>query len=138
MVVDPIDQQSVRLSRGYRKARDLFLTQQFAEAFKEITLLLECKGASDNTSDTEDEYCSSRAPVSYAKRSLRVKIWCLYLCLLSTLREAGSQQASAWIGTQTWKSLDASLRDGSIWQRVEEVGYACDEQALDHEIIVAL
>lgn len=58
--------------------------------------------------------------------------------LVGHFQGAGTQKASAWIGAQTWESLDTSLRCGSIWQRVVEVGYAGDELALDHEVIVAL
>lgn len=138
MAANSVDQHNRQLSRRYRKARNLFLTQQFTQAFEETTLLLEPHDAFEDIVETGREDTVVGAPVSFAKRSLRVKVWSLYLTLLSTFMGAGTQKASAWIGAQTWESLDTSLRSGSIWQRVVEVGYAGDELALDHEVIVAL
>lgn len=132
------DPSGVLLSKKYRKARNLFLTQQFAEAFSEIGLTLEPGEWFEGDVHDGEGKSLSRVPILFAKKSVRVKIWSLYLTLLNTFRKAGNDQAGVWVGARRWKGLYASLCDGSIWQNVLHVGYADNEHAMDHEITVAL
>ena len=73
-----------------------------------------------------------------ASRSLRVKIWTLYLTLLNDIVSLGVNEGRSTVGIRKWRELAASVQDGTIWDQVVKVGYSGVEANVDIEVIANL
>ena len=155
------------LSKVYKQASGLFLTRRLAEAYQLIEPLVTPPPSSQNGEDgdapngeaeagegDEQEHRQNHgqdqwrrqqqqqrrgpsAPVADASRSVRVKVWSLYLTLLNAIVELGPEADKQQFGGTLWKSIVASIRDGTVWSDVVRNGYAT-EGDVDPEVVANL
>ena len=159
--------QASQIAKAYRQAAQLFLTRRLPEAYFTIEPVITPRNHSsaaqrnqyhnqrsigdDDSSDglqTSDgpvgaennssEFEYEPAPVAYASRGTRVKVWSFYLTFLNAVVELGPEEGKLAFGSARWKELVSKARDGSIWENVVRDGYWGDEGAVDGEVIVNL
>jgi len=75
--------------------------------------------------------------VATASRTMRTKVWCLYLTLLNAILEMEPDQGKDAFGAQ-WKALCAKVRDGVVWEEVVRNGYHGGEGDVDSEVVISL
>lgn len=130
------NQNSSRITRTYKQARDLFLTRRLPEAYTTIEPLLTFASASDENPESEEDL--KKAPITTASRSQRVKTWSLYLTLLNAVHELGPEEGKAQFGSKEWKRLTSKAWDGSIWGEVVDIGYGGVEGNVDADVVINL
>lgn len=127
-------QKSSHISKIYKQASASFLTRDFTEAFATLEPILTAPKPSEDDLSTGDE-TEREAPIATANRSLRVKIWSLYLTLLNAIIELGPEEGKAAVGTKKWREVAAKARDGSIWDEVVQIGYGGIEGNVDADVV---
>ncbi|KAL8719207.1 MAG: hypothetical protein Q9225_003761 [Loekoesia sp. 1 TL-2023] len=132
--LSPPRQKSSQISKIYKQASASFLTRDFAEAFATLEPILTAPIPSEDDVPTEDE-TEREAPIAAANRSLRVKIWSLYLTLLNAIIELGPEEGKAAVGSKKWREVAAKARDGSIWDEVVQIGYGGIEGNVDADVV---
>lgn len=125
---------SAQISKTYKDASSLFLTRRLPEALSTIEPLINIPSIDDGPADDE----SPVAPIVNASRSLRIKVWSLYLTLLNSIIELGPEDGKATFGGQVWRSIRDKARDGSIWNEVVQVGYGGIEENVDADVVINL
>ena len=130
-------QKSNQISKIYKQASSLFLTRRLPEALSTLRPLVTTPRKEEESDDEEDSVSQS-APVALANAKYRIKIWSLYLTLLTSIVELGPQEGKAVLGSTEWRSIESKTRDGSIWDEVVGTGYAGDEAKIDAEVVVGL
>lgn len=122
------------ISRTYKQASSLFLTRRLPEALSAIEPLITVPFLDEELTDDE----IAVAPIVNASRSLRIKVWSLYLTLLNSIIELGPADGKIAFGGQVWRSIRDKARDGSIWDEVVHVGYGGAEEKVDADVVVNL
>lgn len=126
--------RNAQISKSYKHASSLFLTRRLTEALSAIEPLINTPSVDDHATDDE----SPTAPIVDASRSLRIKVWSLYLTLLNSIIELGPEDGKAAFGSQVWKNIRDRARDGSIWDEVVQVGYGGIEERVDADVVINL
>jgi len=117
------------IAKTYREATQLYLTRRLAEALDAIepVILPDQK--------TPDDLL---APVSRSSRGTRVKIWSFYITLIDAIIALGSADGRTACGVTRWKSIVASVKEGTIWEQVVINGYRGFEGQVDGEVVANL
>ena len=116
------------VSKAYKQASTLFLTRRLLEALSTIEPIV--------SASRQDEEAIAPAPVAGASRSLRVKVWNLYLALINAIIELGPEDGKATFSIRRWKGLLAKAQDGTIWEDIVQVGYGGVVGNVDAEVVV--
>jgi hypothetical protein len=124
------------LSKTYKQAKDLFLQRRFAEALRTLEPIINPIRQEDE-GQSGGEY-GSPAPVASASKTLRVKVWNLYISLLNRIIDLGLEEGKNQFGSQQWRGLAAKARDGTIWEDVVVAGYHGKEGNVDADVVSEL
>ena len=124
------------ISKAYKQASTLFLTRRLPEAFATLEPVLTPVKLPENNPDGEES--DEVALIATASRSLRVKIWSLYLTLLNAIIELGPEDGKTAFGVKQWRDIAAKARDGSIWDEVVRIGYSGVEGKVDADVVTNL
>ena len=121
-------------SRTYKKASQLFLTRRLQEALVSLEPVITAKGSNDD----QEVNGASLPPIATVPANWRIKIWNLYITLLSAIIDLGPEEGKKVIGQKEWKDISTQVRDGGIWERVVQIGYQGREGSIDAEVVYNL
>lgn len=131
----PSKATSSLISRTYKQASNLFLTRRLPECLQALEPIINPpESATDEERHDLTEF-TEPAPIANASKSTRVKVWNLYTTLLSALVELGPENGKARLGNSQWRTLVASVRDGTVWEKVVEDGYHGREGMVDPDVV---
>ncbi|GAT26207.1 microbody (peroxisome) proliferation protein peroxin 26 [Aspergillus luchuensis] len=106
-------------SKTYKKASNLYLTLRLQEALSALEpAITVVRGADEQFVNGDD----SVAPVASAQPTWRIKVWNLYITLLSQIIELGPEEGKKLFGQKEWKAISTTVRDGEIWETVVRTG----------------
>ncbi|KAK6008763.1 hypothetical protein QM012_000666 [Aureobasidium pullulans] len=129
--------QSSQIARTYRQAAQLFLTRRLYEALSTIDPIISPE-APDSPLQQDEQIDRHAAPVAFASKTSRVKVWSFYLTLLNAIIELGAEEGKLVFGSAKWRELASYARQGTIWDLVVKHGYQGNEGAVDAEVVVNL
>ncbi|KAL4998576.1 hypothetical protein BDV10DRAFT_71255 [Aspergillus recurvatus] len=121
-------------SRTYKKASQLFLTRRLQEALVSLEPVITAK----SNDDDQEVNGASLPPIATVPATWRIKIWNLYITLLSAIIDLGPEEGKKTVGQKEWKDISTQVRDGGIWERVVQIGYQGREGSIDAEVIYNL
>ncbi|CAD0087442.1 unnamed protein product [Aureobasidium vineae] len=130
--------QSSQIARTYRQAAQLFLTRRLYEALSTIDPIIISPEALDSPFPQDDQTDHNAAPVAFASKTSRVKVWSFYLTLLNAIIDLGPEEGKLVFGSTKWRELASYARQGTIWDLVVKQGYQGNEGAVDAEVVVNL
>lgn len=78
------------------------------------------------------------APVANAPSTWRIKVWNLYITLLSSIVDMGPEEGKRAFGQKEWKAIATSVREGTVWETVVQTGYNGREGSVDAEVVYNL
>ncbi|KAI5286457.1 hypothetical protein KEM54_006773 [Ascosphaera aggregata] len=137
-----------KMQRIYKEALELFVTRRLPASLEAINALV--LPPSLQPQHQREECMSSggihgsgglpanAAAVSAAPANLRVKIWNLYITLLSAIVDLGTEDGSEEFGEDQWRAMASSVRNGRIWEYVVRAGYQGKEGLVDGDIVFNL
>ncbi|KAL4936448.1 hypothetical protein BDV06DRAFT_204996 [Aspergillus oleicola] len=121
-------------SKTYKKASQLFLTRRLQEALVSLEPVISV----NNSNDDPEVNGAAMAPIATVPATWRIKIWNLYITLLSAIIDLGPEEGKATIGQKEWKDVSTQVRDGGIWETVVQIGYQGREGSVDAEVVYNL
>lgn len=124
------------ITKTCNQASTLFLTRRLPEALETLETVINPPGGPDGSKNGETP--AAPALIASANRSLRVKVWNLYLTLLDTVIELGLEEGKVVFGNKNWRSLAAKAREGTIWDEIVNAGYGGSEGNVDADVVVNL
>ncbi|KAL4883468.1 hypothetical protein BJY04DRAFT_25970 [Aspergillus karnatakaensis] len=122
-------------SKTYKKASQLFLTRRLQEALESLEPVIPTK--SSNV-DNEVNGTDSPSAIATVPATWRIKVWNLYVTLLSAIIDLGPEEGKRTIGQKEWKDISTQVRDGAIWEKVVQTGYQGREGSVDAEVVYNL
>ncbi|KAL2856884.1 hypothetical protein BJX68DRAFT_229648 [Aspergillus pseudodeflectus] len=122
-------------SKTYKKASQLFLTRRLQEALVSLQPVITASRGNDEHEVNGD---SSVAPIATVPPTWRIKVWNLYVTLLSAIIDLGPEEGKKTIGQKEWKTISTQVRDGGIWETVVQTGYQGREGSVDAEVVYNL
>ncbi|KAJ0419842.1 hypothetical protein BJY00DRAFT_285239 [Aspergillus carlsbadensis] len=122
-------------SKTYKKASQLFLTRRLQEALVSLQPVITAGRGNDEHEVNSD---SSVAPIATVPPTWRIKVWNLYVTLLSAIIDLGPEEGKRTIGQKEWKTISTQVRDGGIWEIVVQTGYQGREGSVDAEVVYNL
>ncbi|KZZ96303.1 peroxin-26-like protein [Ascosphaera apis ARSEF 7405] len=137
-----------RMQRIYKEALELFVTRRLPASLEAINSLvlppsLQSQQQRQETTANGGIHGNGGLPmnaaaVSAAPVNLRVKIWNLYITLLSAIVDLGTEEGSNEFGEDQWRAMASSVRNGRIWEYVVRAGYQGKEGNVDGDIVFNL
>ncbi|KAJ9296504.1 hypothetical protein DTO271G3_5202 [Paecilomyces variotii] len=124
-------------SQTYKKASQLFLTRRLQEALTALEPIVTAPSKDEHYTNG-DNAASSLAPIATASSNLRIKVWNLYITLLSAIVELGPEEGKSTFGQKEWKALVSKVRDGEVWEYIVQTGYRGREGSVDAEVVYNL
>jgi hypothetical protein len=121
-------------SKTYKKASQLYLTRRLPEALENLQPII--TPAQDDTNNGDNS--TPVAPIATAAGTWRIKVWNLYITLLSAIVDLGAEEGKKQFGQKEWKSIASQVREGAIWETVVEIGYQGREGSVDAEVVYNL
>jgi sodium/bile acid cotransporter 7 len=101
-----------------------------------LTLVITVPKAQDDERYTNGD--DSVAPIATASSTLRIKVWNLYITLLSTIVDLGPEEGRQAFGQKEWKALVNKVREGEIWEEIVRTGYRGLEGSVDADVVYNL
>lgn len=129
---------SKQCSQTYKAASQLFLTRRLQESLATITPIITstpATAAADDLPTTNGSADSSIAPIAFASSNVRIKVWNLYITLLSNIVDLGPEDGKTEFGQKEWKALVAKVRDGTVWEEIVQAGYQGREGSVDADVV---
>lgn len=123
-------------SKTYKKASQLYLTRRLPEALTNLQPIITPSTPEDQHTDGENS--TPVAPIATAAGTWRIKVWNLYITLLSAIVDLGAEEGKKQFGQKEWKAIASQVREGAIWETVVEVGYQGHEGSVDAEVVYNL
>ncbi|KAI2731978.1 hypothetical protein CBS147332_1117 [Penicillium roqueforti] len=123
-------------SKTYKKASQLYLTRRLPEALANIQPII--TPSVPEGQQTNGDSSTPIAPIATAAGTWRIKVWNLYITLLSAIVDLGAEEGKKQFGQKEWKSIASQVREGAIWETVVEVGYQGHEGSVDPEVVYNL
>ena len=124
------------LSKVYKQASELYLTRRLPECLAMLEpSVFPYRSVDENSKEDEN---LEVAMIATASRSLRVKLWNLYLTLLNDIVDLGASEGRSTIGNRKWKELVTVVQNGEIWNQVVKIGYGGVEANVDADVVVNL
>ncbi|KAJ6061962.1 uncharacterized protein N7446_006082 [Penicillium canescens] len=124
-------------SKTYKKASQLYLTRRLPEALASLQPII-TPSAPQEDQHTNGDSSTSVAPIATAASTWRIKVWNLYITLLSAIVDLGAEEGKKQFGQKEWKGIASQVREGGIWETVVEVGYQNREGSVDAEVVYNL
>ncbi|CAG8894663.1 unnamed protein product [Penicillium salamii] len=123
-------------SKTYKKASQLYLTRRLPEALESLQPIITPSVSKDDTNNADNT--TPVAPIATAAGTWRIKVWNLYITLLSAIVDLGAEEGKNQFGLKEWKSIASQVREGAIWETVVDVGYQGREGSVDAEVVYNL
>ncbi|KGO66923.1 hypothetical protein PEX1_077660 [Penicillium expansum] len=123
-------------SKTYKKASQLYLTRRLPEALVNLQPIITPSAPEDQ--HTNGDNSTPVAPIATAAGTWRIKVWNLYITLLSAIVDLGAEEGKKQFGQKEWKAIASQVREGAIWETVVEVGYQGHEGSVDAEVVYNL
>jgi hypothetical protein len=128
-------------SKTYKKASQLYLTRRLPESLASLQPIINAPSSQDEqytNGDSAAAAAATVAPIAAAPGTWRIKVWNLYITLLSAIVDLGAEEGKNQFGQKEWKSIATQVREGGIWQTVVQVGYQGREGSVDAEVVYNL
>lgn len=126
-------------SKTYKKASQLYLTRRLPESLASLQPIINVPSSQDDQYTNGDSTAAAVvAPIATAPGTWRIKVWNLYITLLSAIVDLGAEEGKNQFGQKEWKSIATRVREGGIWQTVVQVGYQGREGSVDAEVVYNL
>ncbi|KAF3906224.1 hypothetical protein ABW20_dc0101770 [Dactylellina cionopaga] len=109
---------NVAALRSYKEAANFFLTRQMADALAVLRPALR-DAASQST-----------------QRATRVKVWSLYFAIFDAAVKMSPEEGKRIWGGQDWRRIVGRVRNGLIWDEVEDAYKG--EGPIDADVVIAL
>lgn len=122
-------------SKTYKKSSQLYLTRRLQESLSAL------EPAITGNRPHDDQYANGDAsapPIALASPTWRIKVWNLYITLLSSIVDLGPEEGKKVFGQKEWKAISSQVRDGGIWETVVQTGYQGREGSVDAEVVFNL
>ncbi|KAJ5453687.1 uncharacterized protein N7458_004643 [Penicillium daleae] len=124
-------------SRTYKKASQLYLTRRLPESLASLQPIITVPSSQDEQL-TNGDHSAAVAPIATAPSTWRIKVWNLYITLLSAIVDLGAEEGKSQFGQKEWKAIATQVREGGIWETVVQVGYRGREGSVDAEVVYNL
>ena len=124
-------------SKAYKKASQLYLTRRLAESLATLQPIVTVPSPQDDQYTNGDRSLAT-APIATALGTWRIKVWNLYITLLSAIVDLGAEEGKNLLGQKEWKTIATQVREGSIWEFVVQTGYQGREGSVDVEVVYNL
>lgn len=121
-------------SKTYKKASQLFLTRRLAESLAALQPIITVPTAQDDQY-TNGDHSTPTAPIATAPATWRIKVWNLYITLLSSIVDLGAEEGAEQFGQKEWKSIATEVREGAIWETIVQTGYRGREGSVNPEVV---
>ncbi|KAL9112621.1 MAG: hypothetical protein Q9227_003192 [Pyrenula ochraceoflavens] len=133
----PARKASPEISKIYKHASELFLTRRLGEA---LSILRPIVNPSTPQTEAYNEEPSprSQAPIATATTSQRIKIWNIYITVLSSISDLSHDEGATEVGYKEYKAIVSQVQDGRVWEQVIRDGYGGKEGSVDAEIVYNL
>lgn len=125
-------------SQTYKSASQLFLTRRLQEALAVLTPIITVPTVQDDVSLNESDDKTALAPIVTASSTVRIKVWNLYITLLSNIVSLDPDEGKREFGQKEWKALVSKVRDGSVWEEIVQIGYRGLEGSVDADVVFNL
>ncbi|KAJ5674532.1 uncharacterized protein N7477_004466 [Penicillium maclennaniae] len=126
-------------SKTYKKASQLYLTRRLPESLESLQPIINVPSSQEEQYTNGDSAAVAPvAPIATAPGTWRIKVWNLYITLLSAIVDLGAEEGQNQFGQKEWKTIATQVREGSIWQTVVQVGYQGREGSVDAEVVYNL
>ncbi|KAI9930469.1 hypothetical protein MW887_011223 [Aspergillus wentii] len=122
-------------SKTYKKASNLFLTRRLQESLAALEPAITAAQGHDEQYTNGD---NSAPPIATAPGTWRIKIWNLYITLLSAIVDLGPEEGKQIFGQKEWKGISSQVREGGIWETIVRIGYKGLEGSVDAEVVYNL
>lgn len=129
-----------QISQVYKQASQLFLTRRISEALSVLEPVI-TPGPDDQQQQQQQQQGQKQAqdaPIATASSNLRIKVWNLYITLLSGIVDLGPAEGKRQFGQKEWKAFASKVRDGGVWETVVQVGYKGREGSVDADVVYNL
>ncbi|KAF9892429.1 hypothetical protein FE257_001537 [Aspergillus nanangensis] len=123
-------------SKTYKKASQLYLTRRLQESLTALEPVI--TGNQPHHEHYANGGDSSAPPIAIAPPTWRIKVWNLYITLLSSIVDLGPEEGKKLFGQKEWKAISSQVRDGAIWETVVQTGYQGREGSVDAEVVYNL
>lgn len=124
-------------SRTYKKASELYLTRRLPESLASLQPIITVSSSQDEQTNG-DHSTAGVAPIAAAPSTWRIKVWNLYITLLSAIVDLGAEEGKSQFGQKEWKAIATQVREGGIWETVVQTGYRGREGSVDAEVVYNL
>ncbi|KAJ5584971.1 uncharacterized protein N7459_004771 [Penicillium hispanicum] len=124
-------------SKTYKKASQLYLTRRLPEALATLQPIITVPSTQDDQY-TNGDHSTAVAPIATALGTWRIKVWNLYITLLSAIVDIGAEEGKNQFGQKEWKAIATQVREGDIWETVVQTGYQGREGSVDAEVVFNL
>ncbi|KAJ5388649.1 hypothetical protein N7509_011190 [Penicillium cosmopolitanum] len=124
-------------SKTYKKASQLYLTRRLPESLSSLQPIITGESPQDEQY-TNGDYAAGVAPIAIAPSTWRIKVWNLYITLLSAIVDLGAEEGKNQFGQKEWKNMATQVREGGIWDTVVQIGYQGREGSVDAEVVYNL
>ncbi|KAL4892323.1 peroxin 26 [Aspergillus ambiguus] len=121
-------------SKTYKKASQLYLTRRLQESLAALQPAITIAPSDDQHANGD----AAAPPVAFASPTWRIKVWNLYITLLSSIVDLGPEEGKKLFGQKEWKAISSQVRDGGIWETVVTTGYKGLEGSVDAEVVYNL
>ncbi|RAH49937.1 protein pex26 [Aspergillus brunneoviolaceus CBS 621.78] len=126
-------------SKTYKKASQLFLTRRLQEALAALEpAITSPSGKDEQFTNGDSSSALGGPPIAAAQPTWRIKVWNLYITLLSAIVDLGPEEGKAVFGQKEWKAISSQVREGQIWETVVQTGYQGLEGSVDAEVVYNL
>lgn len=122
-------------SKTYKKASQLYLTRRLPESLATLQPIIT---TSQDNQHTNVDQSASFVPIAVAPGTWRIKVWNLYITLLSAIVDLGAEEGKNQFGQKEWKAIATQVREGTIWETVVQTGYQGREGSVDAEVVYNL
>lgn len=138
LLSSPASSPTKLCSKTYKKASQLYLTRRLPEALSALEPIFTISQPPNDQYTNDDHSNTAVAPIAIAPGTWRIKVWNLYITLLSAIVDLGAEEGKKLFGSVEWKSIASQVRDGGIWETVVTVGYKGREGSVDAEVVYNL
>lgn len=125
-------------SKTYKKSSHLYLTRRLQEALSTLEPVITAPSVEGEQFTNGDSTGPVPALIATVPSSWRIKVWNLYIALLSAIVDLGSEEGKKTFGQKEWKEIASKVRDGDIWETVVRIGYNGVEGSVDAEVVYNL
>ncbi|KIX04538.1 uncharacterized protein Z518_05408 [Rhinocladiella mackenziei CBS 650.93] len=123
---------SSEISKIYKHASQLFLTRRLVEAYEALQPVV------TPPEKTRPDDSPAQAPIATATTSQRIKIWSLYVTVLNSIVDVGSEEGKKLFGQREYRDIVRKVQNGDIWEQVVKDGYQGREGSVDAEVVYNL